>query len=204
MVAADWALESAGLILASAALRSRDSLGPVVSGAVWFFAHTVPWLPNGPTSIDFKPTDNPKTLEKLSKDPLMLHQARADMAYGLLESMDAAKVAAGRIKLPYNMLVGMGDRLVPQARCVRRSRSSAVRVRALQDDFPMPTAITCCCADKEGKVVFEDVVAWTRPRGGVVRRGRQPFAAGDRAPGDRSAAAARVWAPRPLLPSCSG
>ena len=51
----------------------------------------MPWLPNGPTSIDFKPTDNPKTLEKLSKDPLMLRQARADMAYGLIEAMDAAK-----------------------------------------------------------------------------------------------------------------
>ena len=72
-----------------AALRSRDTFGPVASGGLWFFAHTIPWLPAGPTSIDFKPTDNPKTLEKLQNDPMMLRQARMDMGYGLVDLMDA-------------------------------------------------------------------------------------------------------------------
>src|SRR5260221_1407188 len=114
LVAADQGAPVDGLILVSAALRSRDTLGPLINGGIWFFAHTMPWLPNGPTSIDFKPTDNPKTLEKLSKDPLMLRQARADMAYGLIEAMDAAKLAAARIKLPYILLHGAGDRLIPE------------------------------------------------------------------------------------------
>ena len=62
-----------------------------VSGGLWFFAHTIPWMPAGPTSIDFKPTDNPKTLEKLQNDPLMLRQPRLDMGYGLVDLMDAAR-----------------------------------------------------------------------------------------------------------------
>ena len=104
-------------------MRSRASFGPVASAGLWFFAHTIPWLPAGPTSIDFKPTDNPKTIKKLQNDPLMLHQPRFDMGYGLVELMDAARDAAERVHLPYLMLHGMGDRLVPTARCARRSRS---------------------------------------------------------------------------------
>ena len=54
------------------ALRSRDTLGPLASAGLWIFGHLIPWLPAGPTSIDFEPTDNPKALEKLRKDPMML------------------------------------------------------------------------------------------------------------------------------------
>ncbi|HMK02074.1 MAG TPA: alpha/beta fold hydrolase, partial [Reyranella sp.] len=45
LVAADQGIEVDGLILASAALRSRETFGPVVSAGLWFVAHTVPWFP---------------------------------------------------------------------------------------------------------------------------------------------------------------
>ena len=181
LVVADQGVRVDGLILVSAALRSRDSLGPIVSGAVWFFAHTLPWLPNGPTSIDFKPTDNQKTLEKLSKDPLMLHQARADMAYGLLESMDAAKVAAGRIKLPFIMLVGMGDRLVPE-----RPVRAAIEIMPVRPDSKIvfyAKGYHLLLRDKEGIVVATDIASWIEnnkaplPSGAEVQRSRPDIAA---------------------------
>ena len=39
-------------ILLATALRSRDTFGPVATAGLWFFAHTIPWFPSGPTSID--------------------------------------------------------------------------------------------------------------------------------------------------------
>src|SRR5262249_21590109 len=46
LVAADQGAEIDGLILLATALRSRDTFGPVISGGLWFFAHTVPWFPS--------------------------------------------------------------------------------------------------------------------------------------------------------------
>ena len=81
-------------------------------GGLWFLAHTIPWF-SGPTSIDYKPTDNPKTLELLQRSPVPASGA-ADMGYGLVDLMDAARESAARVHVPYLMLHGLGDRIVPQ------------------------------------------------------------------------------------------
>jgi len=158
LVAADRGLECDGLILLAPALRSRETFGPVFSGGLWFFAHTVPWLPAGPTSIDFKPTDNPRTLEKLRNDPLMLRQPRLDMGYGLVDLMDAARDAAERVPLPYLMLHGMGDRLVP-AGAVR----TAIEVMPPRRDSRLAfykEGYHLLMRDKQGPVVAADIAAW--------------------------------------------
>jgi len=158
MVAADRGLETDGLILSAPALRGRAVLGPVVSGGLWFFAHAMPWLPAGPTSIDFTPTDDPKTLEKLRNDPLMLHQPRFDMGYGLVELMDAAYDAAPRVHLPYLMLHGMGDRLVPTA-TVR----AAIEIMPPRQDSRLAFyehGYHLLMRDKQGPVVAADIAAW--------------------------------------------
>src|SRR5476651_1513372 len=113
LVAADRGIEADGLILLAPAVRTRKSLGEVASAGAWFVSHTVPWLPIGPTSIDFEPTDHPKTLEKLQKDPLMLRNPRVDMTTGLLDLMDAGCAAAENVHMPYMLLHGLADRIVP-------------------------------------------------------------------------------------------
>jgi alpha-beta hydrolase superfamily lysophospholipase len=158
LVAVDRGADVDGLILASPALRSRDTFGPVVNAAAWFAAHTVPWFPNGPTSIDFQPTDNPKTLDKLRNDPLMLRAARMDMGYGLLDLMDDARASAERVHMPYLMLHGMGDRIVPQGP-VR----SAIEVMPPRADSKLAfykQGYHLLLRDKEGKIVTADVAAW--------------------------------------------
>ncbi len=158
LVAADQGIEVDGLILASAALRSRDTFGPVASAGLWFVAHTIPWFPNGPTSIDFQPTDNPKTMDKLRNDPLMLRAARMDMGYGLVDLMDDARASAERVRLPYLMLHGLGDRIVPQ-----EPVRAAIEVMPPRADSKLAfykEGYHLLLRDKEGKVVAEDVVAW--------------------------------------------
>jgi alpha-beta hydrolase superfamily lysophospholipase len=158
LVAADRGIEVDGLILAAAALRSRDTFGPVLNAGVWFVAHTIPWFPNGPTSIDFQPTDNPKTLDKLRNDPMMLRAARMDMGYGLLDLMDAARASAERVHLPYLMLHGLGDRIVPQ-----EPVRAAIEVMPPRSDSKLAfykEGYHMLLRDKEGKVVADDVIAW--------------------------------------------
>ncbi|MBX9943381.1 MAG: lysophospholipase [Reyranella sp.] len=158
LVAADRTVDVDGLILLATALRSRDTFGPLASGGLWLFAHTVPWLPAGPTSIDYQPTDNPKALEKLRTDPMMLRQARLDMAYGLVDLMDAARSSAERVRLPYLMMHGLGDRIVPQ-----EPVRAAIEVMPRRPDSKLAfyrEGYHLLLRDKEGPLVAADVVAW--------------------------------------------
>lgn len=158
LVAADQTIDADGLILLATALRSRDTLGPMASGGLWFFAHTIPWMPSGPTSIDYKPTDNPRTLEKLRNDPMMLRQTRLDMAYGLVDLMDAARSAAARVNMPYLMLHGLGDRIVP-----REPVRAAVEIMPRRPDSRLAfyrDGYHLLLRDKEGAVVAADIVVW--------------------------------------------
>lgn len=158
LVAADQGAEVDGLILAATALRSRDTFGPVANAGLWFIAHTIPWFPNGPTSIDYMPTDNPKTLDKLKNDPLMLRAARMDMGYGLIDLMDAARASAEHVRKPYLMLHGLGDRIVPQ-----EPVRAAIAVMPPRGDSKLAfykDGYHLLLRDKEGKTVATDVVAW--------------------------------------------
>ena len=158
LVAADRGIAADGLILLAPAVRSRQSLGKLLTAGVWFFTHTIPWLPAGPTSIDFRPTDNPKTIEKLQKDPLMLRNPRIDMGAGLLDLMDAACAAAENVRMPYMLLHGMEDRIVPTG-----------PVREVIELMPRRTdsklafykhGYHLLLRDKEGPQVSADIVAW--------------------------------------------
>ncbi len=180
MVAADRGLASDGLILLAPAVRSRASFGPVVSGALSFFVHIIPWFPDGPSSIDYQPTDNPKTLDKLRKDPMILRAARFDLGYGLLDLMDAAVAAAPRLHEPYIMLHGVGDKIVP-AGPVR----SVIAVLPKREDSRLAfykNGYHLLLRDKNGPKVAADVAAWigdheaTLPSGADVARSQPEIA----------------------------
>jgi acylglycerol lipase len=158
LVAADQGAKPDGLVLLATALRSRDTFGPVATAGLWFFAHTIPWFPSGPTSIDYQPTDNPKTLEKLRNDPQMLRQARLDMGYGLVDLMDAARASAANVHMPYLMLHGMGDRIVPQ-----EPVKAAIEIMPRRPDSKLAfykDGYHLLLRDKEGKTVAADVATW--------------------------------------------
>ncbi len=158
LVAADRGISADGLILLAPAVRSRKSLGQLVAAGVWFFTHTIPWLPIGPTSIDFRPTDNPKTIEKLQKDPLMLRNPRIDMGAGLLDLMDAACAAAENVQMPYILLHGLEDRIVPTGP-VRE----VIELMPRRPDSKLAfykRGYHLLLRDKEGPKVSADIVAW--------------------------------------------
>jgi alpha-beta hydrolase superfamily lysophospholipase len=169
LVAADRGTESDGLILSAAAVRSRDTFGPVASAGLWFFAHTIPWMPAGPTSIDYQPTDNPKTIEKLRNDPMMLRQPRLDMAYGLVDLMDDARASAARVDQPYLMMYGLGDRIVSQ-----EPVKAAIAIMPPRPDSKLAfykNGYHLLMRDKAGPAVTEDVMSWISNHEGQLPSG---------------------------------
>jgi alpha-beta hydrolase superfamily lysophospholipase len=157
------------LILSAAAVRSRDTFGPVASAGLWFFAHTIPWMPAGPTSIDYQPTDNPKTIEKLRNDPMMLRQPRLDMAYGLVDLMDDARASAARVDQPYLMMYGLGDRIVSQ-----EPVKAAIAIMPPRPDSKLAfykNGYHLLMRDKAGPAVTEDVMSWISNHEGQLPSG---------------------------------
>jgi alpha-beta hydrolase superfamily lysophospholipase len=120
--------------------------------------HTMPWMVTGPTAIDFQPTDDPKTIEKLQRDPLMLRQVRFDMGDGLMDLMDAACDSATRIHEPYMLLHGLGDKIVPDKPI--RTVIETMPPRADSKLAFYKEGYHLLLRDKQGPKVSADVVAW--------------------------------------------
>ena len=72
--------------------------------------------------------------------------------------MDAARASAERVHMPYLMLHGLGDRIVPQ-----EPVRAAIAVMPPRGDSKLAfykEGYHMLLRDKEGKIVADDVVAW--------------------------------------------
>jgi alpha-beta hydrolase superfamily lysophospholipase len=194
LVAVDRGLDVDGLVLSAPGLRSRAQLGKFASSGLWFFTHVMPWMPLGPTSIDFHPTDDPDSLEKLSKDPMMLRYPRFDMGAGLADLMDDACDSAERLHVPYLLMHGLGDRIVPEGPV-----KAAIETMPPRADSKLAfykKGYHLLMRDKEGTTVSTDIVAWIAnheaplPSGAEAEHTQPKIAAlwGSRRPPDRAQA----------------
>lgn len=182
----------AGTILIGPAVRSRDTIGGVARVALWTMSHLAPWHPVGPTSIDFQPSDNSKMLEKYAKDPKVLRYPRTDLVWGLVDLMDAAKLAAPRIPTPYLLLYGLNDRIVPEGSMrqviAQLPRNPDSRLAFYAKGYHM------LLRDLDGPVLHNDVADWIADKGAPLPSGA------DRQRSDLQA----LWGSRFDLPGSGG
>jgi alpha-beta hydrolase superfamily lysophospholipase len=84
------------------------------------------------------------------------------MGYGLVDLMDEARAAAAHVHVPYLMLHGLGDRLIPQApvkaAIEEMPRRPDSRLAFYKDGYHL------LLRDKDGKRVANDVAAWILDR----------------------------------------
>ncbi|HKI81056.1 MAG TPA: alpha/beta hydrolase, partial [Pseudodesulfovibrio sp.] len=148
------------LILAAPAVWGDDTFSPVYRFALWMGAHTVPWLNVSGGHLDIQVTDNIKVLRKLSRDPLMIHEARLDTLYGLVGLMDRALKASARIRLPALVQYGLHDEVVP--------RRSVCSMLARMNDRPAvafyPHGYHLLMRDLHAEQVWKDMAAWIHSR----------------------------------------
>jgi acylglycerol lipase len=80
------------------------------------------------------------------------------MGYGLVDLMDAAREAAPRVKTPYMVLHGVGDRLVPDG-----PLKALIEVLPPRADSKLAfykNGYHLLMRDKDGTKVSADIVAW--------------------------------------------
>lgn len=147
---------AAGGILVAPALWGGPELNPVFRAAVWFGAHTLPWNPAGGGDLRRRPSDNIAMLRNMAGDPLVLKQSRLDAVHGLVQLMDAAHAAAGRVERPLLLLAGDRDEVLPAESFLKPFAGNATKpeLRRYAAGWHM------LLRDLQAEQVWQDVVAW--------------------------------------------
>lgn len=152
-------LQANGFILVAPAIWGRDSIGSVGSGALWFFAHTIPWYTVDGRGFRIEPSDNIEMLKKLGRDPLVIKETRVDTVYGLVGLMDKAWAAAPVMPSDSLFLYGAKEQVIDDAAAAEMLRrlphgSAGPRIALYPDGYHM------LLRDLHSSVVRQDVVAW--------------------------------------------
>ena len=164
-----------GAVLAGPAVRGRRHIGAAARAALWLLARTAPWLRLSGDGIPVTPSDNTAMLRALGRDPLVIRWTRVDALHGLLDLMDAALEAGGRLKLPTLVLVGARDELVTSGAMDdlldRLPRRGPVRAATY------PAGHHMLLRDLGAARVIDDIAAWIDDRAaplpsGADRRGK--------------------------------
>jgi len=104
---------SDGIILAAPAVWGRATMNPLMRVALWFGAHTVPWMRVTGRGLKIRPSDNVEMLRALARDPFVIKETRIDSLYGLVNLMDEALAAAPQLEGRMLLLYGANEQLIP-------------------------------------------------------------------------------------------
>ena len=151
-----------GVILVAPAVWSREDMPIPYRLTLWLTAHMVPGLKLSGKGLKIWPSDNIEMLRKLSRDPLFQKKSRADAVWGLVDLMDAARKAPGRLGAtpPILFLYGAKDQIIPRAptEAVAKELGSRAEVREYPGGYHM------LLRDLDGPGIWKDVVAWIEAR----------------------------------------
>jgi alpha-beta hydrolase superfamily lysophospholipase len=148
-----------GLILVAPAVWGRRQLGPVASGALWFFAHTVPWYTLDGRGLRIEPSDNRAMLEKLFRDPLIIKATRVDTVYGLVGLMDRAVAATPDMPARTLVMFGAHEQVIDDSAALGMLRDLprgpvGPRIAIYSQGYHM------LLRDLNAHVVRQDIAAW--------------------------------------------
>jgi len=150
-----------GLVLLAPAVWGRVTMPGFMVGLLEVLAHTVPRVAVASSVPGLTPTDNPRALQRLSRDPLTIRETRVDTTRGLVDLMDTALDAApklGPATPPLLLVYGARDQLVPpvatRALLERLPPAAPARIAYYSDIHHMPLR------DLQAPTVIGDMLAW--------------------------------------------
>ncbi|MGB8602401.1 MAG: lysophospholipase [Rhizomicrobium sp.] len=106
-----------GAILVAPAVWSGAEMPLLYPVTLFLAAHVAPWIHVSGGHLNIWPSDNIALLRAMARDPLVQKHSRIDAVYGLVNLMDEARVAVGRLDPsicpPVLLLYGAKDQIVP-------------------------------------------------------------------------------------------
>ena len=156
--------EADGLILSAPAVWGRPTMDFWPKLALFAAVRFFPEMELTGRGLGIKPSDNLPMLKALMKDPMVIKGARVATIYGLVDLMDTALDAAPRLQMPFLLLYGAHDEIVPR-------EALAEFVAALPPDPAHRRRLAyyrngyhLLLRDLEGAAVAGDVAGWVFDR----------------------------------------
>jgi acylglycerol lipase len=149
-----------GVILVAPAVWGRSTMDLLPRAALWLGVRLMPGLTLTGRGLHIMASDNIPMLRAYSRDPLVIKETRIDTIYGLVNLMDAAVVAAPKLRAPLLVLAGKEDQIIPH-------EATQQFLRALPSDrgdrctFAFyPHGYHMLMRDLDGPLVIADVAGW--------------------------------------------
>jgi alpha-beta hydrolase superfamily lysophospholipase len=149
-----------GVILATPAIWSRDTMPWYQRFGIWIGAGLTPAFTLSSSEFDIVSSDNVAMRAEFAKDPLVIKETRLDTLSGLTDLMDQAILSVPKIRARTLMLYGLRDVMIPREPMIalfeRWPREPAQNFR-----FGLyPDGYHTLLRDLQRSVVWKDVVSW--------------------------------------------
>ncbi len=148
-----------GIILSAPAVWGPSTWPWYQKAGLYAMSYTMPWLKLSGGGI-VQPTDDVETWKNWSLDPLVTRGTRVDSLWGVSWLMEEALEAAPKIKTPTLVLYGEKDEVIPW-------KPTATMVGLLDQAHRValyPDGWHWLPRDKNGPVVWKDIVSWMNDR----------------------------------------
>lgn len=149
-----------GVILATPAVWSRDTMPWYQRFGIWAGARLAPGFTISSTQFDITPSDNPAVRADTANDPMIIKETRLDRLDALTDLMEAGQRAAPQIRQRALLLYGLRDVMMPRRPMIalfeRWPADSGGNFRyALY-----PNGYHVLMRDTQRAVVWGDVLSW--------------------------------------------
>jgi len=163
--------EVAGVILASPAVWSRDTMPWYQRFAMWLGDALAPWWTVTGKVLNIVPSDNRPMLIALGKDPQVIKETRLDALNGLSDLMDQAFVSVPKLRHRTLLVYGLRDEIIPRRPMI------GLFERWPADPSPnfrfglYPQGYHMILRDLQREVVWQDMVSWMLEPGAPLPSG---------------------------------
>jgi acylglycerol lipase len=148
-----------GVILVAPAVWSRADMPWLYRASLWLAAHVAPGTTFTGKGVKIWPSDNIAMLRENFHDPLFQKKTRADAIWGLVNLMDEARAAPGKLNNPPPILLlyGAHDLVIPNAPTEAVIKALGAKVDARK----FPYGYHMLLRDLRGIDAWQAVVEWT-------------------------------------------
>lgn len=161
-----------GYVFSAPAVWGRAQMNFLYRAALWLADRTVPNKLLGGGGLGVVPTNNEAAWRALSEDPLTLTKTRVFAVKGLVDLMDAALAAAGRLHQPALFLYGGHDELVPAHAMAAAWAAAEQHDPAARFAF-YPGGYHLLERDHGGAAVTADIIHWMQDHAAPLPSGAE-------------------------------
>ncbi len=149
-----------GVILATPAVWSRDTMPWYQRFGIWAGARLAPGFTISSTKFDITPSDNRAMRAETANDPLIIKETRLDRLDALTDLMESGQRATPQLRHRTLLLYGLRDVMMPRRPLIALFERWPADTGDNYRYALYPNGYHVLMRDLQRKVVWDDVLSW--------------------------------------------